>query len=141
MKLRNFITYFIPFSEMTTKKNPWQVESIQAFSIFQCPECRFDSKEEEIFQDHAIENHPLSFVLFGKEFKKEQFDEIEELNDNWTETDDAQNDFNFNDWAGAYEAPDTIENLENENLSDSELFTPEFGQELTVKEELLRYHP
>ena len=25
----------------------------------------FDSKEEEIFEDHAVENHPLSYVLFA----------------------------------------------------------------------------
>ena len=46
--------------------NPWQVDSIHSFSIFKCPECIFDSKEEDNFQDHATENHPLSFVLFGK---------------------------------------------------------------------------
>ena len=33
---------------------------------------------EEIFRDHAVENHPLSFVLFGKIPKDE-----EELNDNF----------------------------------------------------------
>ena len=46
--------------------NPWQVDSIHSFSIFKCPECIFDSKEEDNFQDHATENHPLSFMLFGK---------------------------------------------------------------------------
>ena len=60
-----------------TTTNPWQVDSIQAFSFLKCPECIFDTKEEELFQDHAIENHPLSFVLFGKELKQEQFDEFQ----------------------------------------------------------------
>ena len=36
--------------------NPWQVASIQEFSFLKCPECTFDSKEEDTFQDHAIEN-------------------------------------------------------------------------------------
>ena len=49
--------------------NPWQVDSIHSFSIFKCPECVFDSKEEDDFQDHATENHPLSFMLFGKTSK------------------------------------------------------------------------
>ena len=49
--------------------NPWQVESIQEFSFLKCPECTFDSKEEGTFQDHAIENHPLAFILFGKCFE------------------------------------------------------------------------
>ena len=56
-------------------ENPWQVDSIQAFSYFKCPECIFDSQEEGIFQEHAIENHPLSLVLFGKTaLKEEEFD-------------------------------------------------------------------
>ena len=45
--------------------NPWQVESIEAFYSFLCPECGFNSKEGTFFQDHAIKNHPLSSVLFG----------------------------------------------------------------------------
>jgi KRAB domain-containing zinc finger protein len=46
--------------------NPWQVDSIQSFWFLKCPECTFDSKKEEIFQDHAIENHPKSWELFSK---------------------------------------------------------------------------
>ena len=46
--------------------NPWHVDSVQAFSFLKCPECTFDTQEEDFFQVHAIENHPLSFVLFGK---------------------------------------------------------------------------
>ena len=46
--------------------NPWQVESIEAFYVFKCPECNFDAKEEIMFQNHAVENHPLSGLLFGK---------------------------------------------------------------------------
>ena len=47
-------------------KNPWKVESVQAFSCLKCPECSFNTKQEALFQDHAVENHPLSIVLFGK---------------------------------------------------------------------------
>ena len=50
--------------------NPWQVESIQEFYFLKCPECTFDTKEENCFQDHALENHPLSYVLFGIESKE-----------------------------------------------------------------------
>ena len=49
--------------------NPWQVISIQAFSILKCPECFFATKEENFFEDHAVTNHPMSFVLFGKSEK------------------------------------------------------------------------
>ena len=46
--------------------NPWQVGSIESFTYLKCPECVFDTKEKTCFQNHAIENHPLSHVLFGK---------------------------------------------------------------------------
>ena len=46
--------------------NPWRVESIKAFYYLKCPECKYDSKEESTFEDHAIENHPMSYEFFGK---------------------------------------------------------------------------
>ena len=54
--------------------NPWQVDSIQEFSFLKCPECAFDSKEEDTFENHAIENHPLSYILFVKLVKEECFE-------------------------------------------------------------------
>ena len=51
--------------------NPWDVESIETFLFLKCPECTFDTKEENFFQEHALETHPLSFVLFGKTCKEE----------------------------------------------------------------------
>ena len=52
--------------------NPWQVDSLQDFLFLKCPECTFDTQEEENFENHASENHPLSFVFFGKTFMKEE---------------------------------------------------------------------
>ena len=46
-------------------KNPWQVDSIEAFVCLKCPECYFTSKQDDLFQDHAVQSHPLSQVLFG----------------------------------------------------------------------------
>ena len=64
--IKFFNYYFVYlFLEMATY-NPWHVDSIQSFWFLRCPECPFDTKEEYIFQDHAIENHPASFSLFGK---------------------------------------------------------------------------
>ena len=67
--------------------NPWNVNSVQDFWYLKCPECFFDTQEEDIFQLHAVENHPLSHWLFGvtkKELKieKEPTEQDEELNDN-----------------------------------------------------------
>ena len=46
--------------------NPWQVECVEVFSHFICPECPFLSKEKGFFQDHAEKKHPLSCALFGR---------------------------------------------------------------------------
>ena len=53
------------------ENNPWNVESLQAFLCLKCPQCVFDTKEKDVFENHAIENHPLSIVLFGRTFKEE----------------------------------------------------------------------
>ena len=58
-------------------QNPWKVESIQAFYFLKCPECDFDTKEEKSFENHATENHLLSFVLFDKKYVNEDFDTID----------------------------------------------------------------
>ena len=57
-------------------QNPWAVESIQAFYILKCPECDFHIREENSFENHATENHPLSLVLFEKQSVKKDFDAI-----------------------------------------------------------------
>ena len=45
--------------------NPWYVDSIEAFACLKCPECVFNTKENKVFQNHAVETHPLYHVLFG----------------------------------------------------------------------------
>ena len=45
--------------------NPWQMDSIEAFCNLKCQECTHETKEKTIFKYHALENHPLSHVLFG----------------------------------------------------------------------------
>ena len=47
-------------------KNPWQVESIQEFVYLNCPECSFKTQEENQFQEHAVSEHPMCYVLFGE---------------------------------------------------------------------------
>ena len=44
--------------------NPWVVDNLKDFWFMNCPECVYKTKTENSFQDHAFENHPLSFVLF-----------------------------------------------------------------------------
>ena len=57
-------------------QNPWAVDSIKAFYFLKCPECDFDTKEENSFETHAAKSHPLSLVLFGKKSDNEDFDSI-----------------------------------------------------------------
>ena len=57
-------------------QNPWAVESLQSFYFLKCPECDFDTKEENSFENHATKSHPLSFVLFDKKYVPEDFDTI-----------------------------------------------------------------
>ena len=47
-------------------ENPWLVENILAFSYYNCPECEYRTKDEKIFEDHALESHPLSKEFFIK---------------------------------------------------------------------------
>ena len=53
--------------------NPWQVESIEAFYALKCPECTFYTKEDKIFFHHAVENHTMSNVFFGRSAKSKAF--------------------------------------------------------------------
>ena len=76
--------------------NPWLVESIEAFSFLKCPECKFDTKKENFFQVHATENHPLSFVFFGKILNENDFyfdQEVKSEND-YVITEDLPENFN-----------------------------------------------
>ena len=56
---------FFLFSRMDVD-NPWQVVSIEAFYCLKCPECMYFTTDDNQFYNHAVENHPLSCVLFGK---------------------------------------------------------------------------
>ena len=53
--------------------NPWQVDNIQEFYVLKCPECNFIHQEESSFQEHAVENHPLSAEFFGKKTDEGSF--------------------------------------------------------------------
>ena len=73
--------------------NPWFVDSIHVFWHLKCPECTFDSKEENIFQVHAIENHPLSYTLFSSETSEELENNEKPIVDN-IKTENLNQDYN-----------------------------------------------
>ena len=47
--------------------NPWQVENLQEFLYYHCPQCEFTSKELIEFYSHAVENHEQARVEFCKD--------------------------------------------------------------------------
>ena len=51
----------------------------------------FDTQEEDFFQVHATENHPLSFVLFGKISKIDNFKENLMIEDDFKTEDTFEN--------------------------------------------------
>ena len=47
--------------------NPWQVENLQEFLYYHCPQCEFTSKELIEFYSHAVENHQQARIEFCKD--------------------------------------------------------------------------
>ena len=87
--------------------NPWKIDCIEAFLFFNCPECAFIAKEKNLFQDHAKDNHPQSYVLFGGKIEKSKDQktmkiakcELEDIED---DQDQSQIE-NIEDFTGKYE--------------------------------------
>ena len=109
--------------------NPWQVDSVHAFWFLKCPECIFDTREEHQFQDHALENHPLSFVLFGKKCKEEEDEEYDANYEDGMENYDDEID---NDTSTSINPEVKIEEEENKS-SQGMKFKGPGNQELTYK--------
>ena len=104
--------------------NPWNVDSIDAFIFLKCPECVYDTKEEHDFRDHAFENHPMSFVFFGKKIKEESYDEVKQENyDNL--------DGNHSDNAEIY-----CDTATSEYLSLPSIYNEEFSNDIDEKPEV-----
>ena len=38
--------------------NPWQVQSLDEFLYYNCPECNIKSQNKEVFVYHAWQHHP-----------------------------------------------------------------------------------
>ena len=92
--------FFSSFQMAELTKNPWDVDSLEPFTFLKCPECIFDTKETDSFQNHAIENHPLSFVLFNNisKFEEEWTDPLTikqennpDIGENWNDEYDSKN--------------------------------------------------
>ena len=105
---------------MTTSSNPWLVPSVNDFWFLRCPECPFETKGEEFFEEHAVENHPASLALFVKTVKEETLDknhELEEHNQDYIES------YDFHQGSTETLFVSTISpevQIKEENISDDE---------------------
>lgn len=61
---------------MVDKDNPWNGKDVMDFNFFCCPECDYQSKTVTLFQNHALDSHPLSKEVFEKsvQVKEEYFE-------------------------------------------------------------------
>ena len=112
---------------MTTSYNPWTVNSVHEFWFLNCPECHFNTKEEEFFQAHAIENHPASLILFQKTVKEEALDSSFEYKENYFE--------NTCDYAEAYENQTLTESFYVDSISPEVQIKEEFVEDFEEKEQ------
>ena len=126
-----------------TAVNPWFVDSLQTFWQLKCPECTFYSKEENTFKYHAVTKHPMSLVLFGKEFnypvenpiidlikteisQEKSFDKsFNSVNDNY----EQESEVDDNEIANV----EITDDHENENLPET--LASNLHEELMIKEE------
>jgi hypothetical protein len=123
--------------------NPWFVDSLQTFWQLKCPECTFDSKEEDTFKYHAVTKHPMSLVLFGKEFNYPVENPIIDL----IKTEISQEkcfDKSFNSVNDNYEQESEVDDNEIENIeitddqkneNSSEILASSLHEEFVIKEE------
>ena len=115
--------------------NPWQVESIEAFSFYCCPECVFRSRDDYLFQSHALQNHAKSNLLFNlqnyetkfeiEDIKQEEQDELKPdvtNSDNDTFHEDISQDINdeiddYKDTLDLIKGVEEIGKSQNENVN------------------------
>ena len=104
--------------------NPWQVESIEAFYFLKCPECTFYSKNDKAFHLHAVENHQLSYVFFGKpEVKILTPEEILDIPEKSSEIEDNET---LSEKSLKTIANDSNVQIESEKAKSDELYSCKF---------------
>ena len=63
--------------------NPWEVENVEDFLYFCCPECDVKNHSRDHFLKHAFDQHPKSKEYLEKlEVKKEELNDSQEDEEN-----------------------------------------------------------
>ena len=60
--------------------NPWNVDTLEKFLFFCCPECDLKDHSKENFVKHALNHHPLAHECLGNLIVESQLFEEEENN-------------------------------------------------------------
>ena len=108
--------------EENTIGNPWMVENIMVFSYFCCPECEFQGKTEKLFENHALENHPMA---------KDFFIKIEESADEMSATDATPVTFDINLEEEEEETAEVADNSNPHSPRSLDNFNPENSNDLS----------
>ena len=82
LKEFTFIIWISFFAENKMSFNPWLVGNIQSFLYLNCPECSYRTKKKDSFQEHALQNHPMSCSFFEEDkFKMDPFQNNDFIDD------------------------------------------------------------
>ena len=76
------------------EKNPWAVRNLKEFLYFCCPECDVKNQSEELFLQHALNEHPKAKEYFGEFHIKKEIIDTDDLDDNSVQVE--QNKINVN---------------------------------------------
>ena len=108
-------------------RNPWLVDSLDAFSYWCCPECVYRSKDTSSFQAHALQNHPQSLALFCGASSSDSLvkDEPEEFETKLTKFEVLEDDKD--------DIKDFIDDGEDENEEGDDEDDYDFSYELKAK--------
>ena len=69
--------------ESNSERNPWEVENVEDFLYFCCPECDVKNHSRDHFLKHAFDQHPKSKEYLEKlEVKKEELNDSQEDEEN-----------------------------------------------------------
>ena len=119
-------------------KNPWRVESIEAFSFYCCPECDFKSKDGHYFKRHAMESHNKSkvfFILSKSENNTSNYIEDESGLESQHENEECMEKFEASETTGREESFSEFEGEEFVDLSEHKTQKPINGSDLKTSME------
>ena len=78
---------------------PWNIESLEEFLYYCCPECEEKNQSRQEFLQHALKKHPISsdylkqFNIIKEEHSGTNYEKLEEFEEKYNIS-EIENDFN-----------------------------------------------